>query len=107
MKKIKYAIIALCAAGLTACSDTFMDTNPTDQIGETTVASSLENLYTSLNGVHRAMVKQYLGSQSCGGEPSWDINRDVLGEDLVHPLPEIHGFWRQQGGWIIATQSLP
>ncbi|CAK7065361.1 MAG: hypothetical protein PARBB_03111 [Parabacteroides distasonis] len=95
MKKIKYAIIALCAAGLTACSDTFMDTNPTDQIGETTVASSLENLYTSLNGVHRAMVKQYLGSQSCGGEPSWDINRDVLGEDLVHPSTG--------NSWFLAT----
>ena len=85
MKRFKYTILALCVAGLTACSDTFMETNPTDQIGETTVASSLENLYIALNGTHRAMVKQYLSSQGCGGEPSWDIDRDVLGEDLVHP----------------------
>lgn len=85
MKRIKYAVLALCAAGLVACSDTFMDTAPTDQVGKDDVTSTLDNLYAALNGTHRAMVKQYLSSQSSGGEPTWDIHRDVLGEDLVHP----------------------
>ncbi|MGE4334034.1 MAG: RagB/SusD family nutrient uptake outer membrane protein [Macellibacteroides sp.] len=87
MKKIKNIAIALMASTvlLSGCSEDYMETSPTDQVSETIVSGSLDNLYIALNGIHRSLVRQYLSSQSCGGEPSMNIYRDVLGDDLVHP----------------------
>lgn len=80
----KYLQIVLCLS-LTACSNDFLNTRPTDQLGQGDALGTQANVYAALNGIHRAMVAQYLTNQSCGGEPSMCIIRDCLGEDLVHP----------------------
>ena len=69
MKKIKNIAIAFMASAvlLSGCSEDYMETSPTDQVSETIVSGSLDNLYIALNGIHRSLVRQYLSSQSCGG----------------------------------------
>ncbi|MCC8143818.1 MAG: RagB/SusD family nutrient uptake outer membrane protein [Tannerellaceae bacterium] len=100
MKLVKYTLLAAAAVcGLAGCSDSFMDTTPSDKIGEFTALGSLENAYVAVNGIHRSLTKQYLSFQSCGGEASMNIFRDVLGDDLVHPTTG-NGWYNSEMAWV-------
>lgn len=97
MKTFKYttmAVVLLGAAAMNSCSSDFMDTTPTDKIPDALIKETVDNLYTALNGTHRAMYIQY-NSQDQGGEASMNIDRDMLGEDLVNASTG--------NGWFIAT----
>lgn len=92
MKQYKYIIIALLATlsvTFMSCSDSYLDTNPTDKIPDVVASNSLENLYTGLNGIHRKMVAQY-GSQGMGGEPGFIICRESLSDDMTWQTQSWH-----------------
>ncbi|MDR3128740.1 MAG: RagB/SusD family nutrient uptake outer membrane protein [Tannerellaceae bacterium] len=83
MKKIYTLALTLFATAFTGCSDTFLDTNPTDQPSEVVIYSSLENLRLEINGIHRRMVSQAGSNQGLGGEPGYIISRETLGDDMT------------------------
>jgi starch-binding outer membrane protein, SusD/RagB family len=84
MKKLYYSIILTVAFALiiSSCKKDYLNTFPTDQIGSEKALSNTENAMASLNGIHRSMYFQW-ANQGEAGEGSMNINRDMLGEDLV------------------------
>jgi tetratricopeptide (TPR) repeat protein len=68
---------------LTACSDNYLDTTPTNSVSEVTISESLNNLYMAINGVHRKMVSQDRENQAMGGEPDFRICYEAMGDDMT------------------------
>lgn len=96
MRKIIYSIL-LGSICISACKSDFLDTSPTDQIGQKIVLNSLDNLYKALNGIHRVMIAQY-SKRPCGGEPTMSLYKDTMGDDLV--LTNNSSSFADALGWI-------
>ena len=58
------------------------DTIPSTSVSETTINTSLDNLYIALNGIHKEMVSQESGYQCLGGEPGFMMSRDAEADDM-------------------------
>ena len=101
MKSIKYEIFvwSACISFFTSCSSDYLNTTPTDKTPENVVRHTVDNLYSALNGTHRAMYIQYETSASQAGESSMNITRDVLGEDLVNTSTG-NGWFINDARWI-------
>lgn len=85
MKYIKHITLGLAAIGtmtIAGCSSDYLDTVPTSAISETTINSTLDNLYLALNGIHKEMVSQESGYQCLGGEPGFMMSRDAEADDM-------------------------
>ena len=84
MKRILYSTIIIAALSLfmTSCSEDWLDTNPTDQVGSADAFTTTGKALGALNGIHRSMYFQW-ANQGEAGEGSMNINRDMMGEDLV------------------------
>lgn len=80
---------------LSSCSETYLDTIPTDSYSESFMFENAENAMIALNGIHRSMYKQY-GSMNRAGYSSLMIGVDALGEDFVLPST---GWWVSQAKW--------
>ncbi|GHT53738.1 membrane protein [Bacteroidia bacterium] len=68
---------------LTACSDDYLDTKPTNAVSEVTIGESLDNIYMAINGIHRKMVSQDRENQGMGSEPGFRIGFEAMGDDLT------------------------
>jgi hypothetical protein len=84
MKKILYSSLFIAALAMvsTSCSKDYLNTGPTDQVSSESAFTTTTNAMQALNGIHRAMYFQW-ANQGEAGEGSMNINRDMLGEDLV------------------------
>ncbi len=83
IKNITLGILTLAMLSATSCSGDYLDTTPTESVSSTTMATSLDNLYLALNGIHRKMVSQDLEIQAMGGEPGFMLSREALGDDFT------------------------
>lgn len=75
-------IIAALMLFVTSCSKDYLDTFPTDQVSSEDAFTTTTSALSALNGIHRSMYFQW-ANQGEAGEGSMNINRDMLGEDLV------------------------
>lgn len=102
MKNIKYILIGLVALmmGNTSCSDSYMDTIPTESVSSEVIGETLEGLYAALNGIHRKMVSQDLSNQGLGGEPGFMFAREAHGDDMTWDTQTWH---RTHLTWDINT----
>lgn len=83
MKKT-YLTIALAAGLLAAsCKEDYLDTAPTGSVDAAAAYATTKNATAAINGIYRAMVVRYLGSQGHFGHPAMMIILDVLGEDVI------------------------
>jgi starch-binding outer membrane protein, SusD/RagB family len=84
MKNIIKTFFLFVAVALftVSCDKDYLNTFPTDQIGAAKALENTTNALASLNGIHRSMYFQW-ANQGEAGEGSMNINRDMLGEDLV------------------------
>ncbi len=84
MKRLLYStlIIAALSLFLSSCNEDWLDTVPTDQVGSADAFTTTGKALGALNGIHRSMYFQW-ANQGEAGEASMNINRDMLGEDLV------------------------
>jgi starch-binding outer membrane protein, SusD/RagB family len=100
MKKILYIFLSLTATLLivVSCSKDYLNTFPTDQIGSEKALETTANAMASLNGIHRQMYSQW-ANQGEAGEGSMNINRDMLGEDLVMTASG-NGWYNTTYQWI-------
>lgn len=100
MERFKYTAIAMliASASLTSCGSDYMDTEPTNKTPLESVSTTIDNLYSVLNGTHRATYIQY-DRQSQGGEASMNIEREMMGEDLVNPSTG-NGWFIGETRWI-------
>ncbi len=85
MKYIKYITLgaALLTLNFTSCSDSYLETVPTESISDEAIGASVDGLYLALNGIHRKMVSQDLGNQGMGGEPGFMLSREAHGDDMT------------------------
>ncbi|HSO77123.1 MAG TPA: RagB/SusD family nutrient uptake outer membrane protein, partial [Bacteroidales bacterium] len=77
-----FLIIAAIMLLVTSCGKDYLDTFPTDQVSSEEAFTTTTSALSALNGIHRSMFFQW-GNQGEAGEGSMNINRDMLGEDLV------------------------
>lgn len=102
MKQIKYSVLAVAIVGsavFTACDSDYLNTAPNDKAPEESVTHTVDNLYSALNGTHRAMYIQYGTQASQAGESSMNITRDMLGADLVNTATA-NGWFINDARWI-------
>lgn len=86
MKYNKILTIVAAAAmvlGLSSCGEDYLETAPSNAVSEVSINSSLENLYITLNGIHKEMVSQETGYQCLGGEPGFMFCRDIEADDIT------------------------
>lgn len=83
IKKLTLGLALITTSAMTGCSDNFLETTPSTSISNQVIASSLENLYTALNGIHKEMVSQESGYQCLGGEPGFMMCRDAEADDMT------------------------
>lgn len=102
MKHLKYFRLLLAAFVLntTSCSDSYMDTVPTESVPAEIVGETLEGLYTAINGIHRKMVSTDLDNQGMGGEPGFMLSREAHGDDMTWDTQTWH---RTHFTWDINT----
>ncbi len=85
MRSIKNITLGLATVGvmfLSGCAGDYLDTIPSTSVSETTINTSLDNLYIALNGIHKEMVSQESGYQCLGGEPGFMMSRDAEADDM-------------------------
>ena len=89
MKMFKYTLLFNAFVVLvfsSSCKKDYLDTSPTNAVSATEATATTKNGYAALNGIHRIMYVQY-DQQGQAGEGSNNIFRDLMGEDIVYPLP--------------------
>lgn len=125
IKKLTLGLALITTSAMTGCSDNFLETTPSTSISNQVIASSLENLYTALNGIHKEMVSQESGYQCLGGEPGFMMCRDAEADDMTWQtnnwmqaaylgwtcnLNETDGynstFWRIYYQWILNANKI-
>ena len=68
MKLKNIFFVAVLALSLCSCSKTYMDTVPEDAVSKGVILESATNAKLAVNGLMRAMYRQYLSTQGCNGE---------------------------------------
>ncbi len=68
-----------------SCEREYLTTDPTDSVSSSTVYSSVANMTTAINGMHRNMHRRQNASQGQNGATHILIYMDVMGEDLIFP----------------------
>jgi hypothetical protein len=85
MKRILFTTLTIAALTLFfgSCSEDYLNTVPSDQVGSADAFTTTGKAMGALNGIHRMMYRQHNSRQDQAGEGSINIYRDLLGEDLV------------------------
>ncbi|WP_339658322.1 RagB/SusD family nutrient uptake outer membrane protein [Flavobacterium frigidarium] len=95
-KKYKL-LLALSMLTIVSCTDTYLDTVPTDSIAEDAALSTPENMALVLNGLHRQMYAQSTltgATNSRSGESHFIPALDAVGGNIIHSSPG--------NGWMTA-----
>jgi starch-binding outer membrane protein, SusD/RagB family len=90
-KRIIILSVAFLSMFAVSCNEDYLDTAPTASVDAGAAFATTKNATAAVNGIYRAMVVRYLGSQGHFGHPAMMIMLDVLGEDLV--------FGNSSNGW--------
>ena len=80
---------------LSSCKGDFLETVPTDSVGDVSAIATSENLMAIVNGMHRDLYVRQNSNQGQNGQAGIMIMMDALGEDLVFPSTG--------NGWYITT----
>lgn len=97
-KLFLYILIAVPVLIFSACKKDYLDTNPTDAYPSESVFTTVDNAWSAINGIHRALYIQY-DNQDQGGQGSIMINNDMLGDDLVMTAAG-NGWFNSQYQWL-------
>ena len=87
-KKYKL-LLALSMLTIVSCTDTYLDTVPTDSIAEDAALSTPENMALVLNGLHRQMYAQSTltgATNSRSGESHFIPALDAVGGNIIHSI---------------------
>lgn len=96
MKKILLILSLIGAMFFYNCSDSILDTVPTESVSGTDIFSSAENALTAVNGIYRMMYTGEWGGgwePENGGFPAFILAFDLLAEDHVMDSSGSGWFW--------------
>ena len=68
-----------------SCEADYLDTKPTGSVDAGSAYATTKNAQAAVNGIYRAMIVRYQGSQGHFGYPALMIINDVMAEDMVFP----------------------
>ncbi|MDN3606597.1 RagB/SusD family nutrient uptake outer membrane protein [Kaistella yonginensis] len=84
-KTLLFAAASLMLSMTASCERDYLETGPTDAVSEQLATSSIANINTIINGMHRNMHYRQNSSQGQNGATGIMIYMDVMGEDLIFP----------------------
>lgn len=96
MKKILLILSLTGAMFFYSCSESILDTAPTESVSGTDIFSSAENALTAVNGIYRLLYTGNWGSSwqaENGGFPAFTLVFDLLAEDHVMDGSGSGWFW--------------
>ena len=85
-KKTSFLIKTLVLSMIfVSCEKDYLNTAPTGSVDASAAYATTKNATAAINGIYRAFVVRYQGSQGHFGYPSLLIINDVMAEDMVFP----------------------
>lgn len=83
----KIIILSLVFVGIfsNACEKDYLNTTPTSSVDAGSAYATTKNATAAINGIYRAFIVRYQGSQGHFGYPALMIINDVMAEDIVFP----------------------
>lgn len=96
MKRIIILLSLVGAISFYSCSDSLLDTVPTEKVSGTDIFSSAENALTAVNGIYRLLYSGEWGGgweAENGGFPAYRLTFDLLAEDHVMDGSGSGWFW--------------
>jgi len=84
-KTIILAAASVVLSMVSSCERDYLETSPTDSVSEAGATSSVANLQTIINGMHRNMYYRQNASQGQNGATGVMMYIEVMGEDLIFP----------------------
>jgi len=104
MKNKLILFVLAIALVLPSCSSDFMETRPTGSTATGDIFLTVDNALTALNGIHRAMYRQWEGTQSNGGLAGLLLFYDYSADDIVE-LSASNGWFRVAYQWTGKSNS--
>ena len=107
IRKFNTILLALVLLLGVSCSDTYLDTTPTNAISAEDALSSPENMFLVLNGLHRMMYAQNPlsgAAWSRTGQSHFMPSLDALGGNIIHSSPG-NGWMRSDLRWLMHTDA--
>ena len=81
--KVLILFVAVLSMIATSCEQTYLDTAPTASVDAASAYATTKNAAAAINGIYRAFVVRYLGSQGHSGHPAMMIILDHMGDDVI------------------------
>jgi starch-binding outer membrane protein, SusD/RagB family len=97
MKKIIIAAIVMIY--LASCKKEFLDTAPTDAVGETAVFTTVTNGETVINGIYRYLYSRF-DNQNTPGQGGIMLMFDFMGDDINQAVANWYSPGNGSGGWV-------
>ena len=109
-KKINFMLLVIVAITITACSEDFLETKPTDAISASDALATADNMSLILNGLHRGLYAQLQtilpgGSSTRAGNHFWVPMGDNLTGGIIHSASANNLGWRTTAQWLDHTQE--
>jgi hypothetical protein len=82
--RLLIAFVTVFSMIATSCETTYLDTLPTASVDAASAYATTKNAAAAVNGIYRALIVRYLGSQGHSGHPAMMIIMDHMGEDMLH-----------------------
>lgn len=95
MKLKKIIAIGLLTVTLTGCSEDFLETSPSQQVGQKEAENTVAGLEGIINGIHSMMYRYSFAQPNGNGHQSMSAQYDMLGDDMINTRPAFHmGIYR-------------
>ncbi len=101
-----YILLLAMSLIVTSCSETYLETVPTDSISEVAAFSSLDNIDLVLNGLHRQMFSAQLNgsSETRNGESHFMPSLDFISGEVIHTGPGFN-WMKAEAQWLLHTNA--
>jgi hypothetical protein len=103
-KKINFMLFVIVAITITACSEDFLETKPTDAISAADALATADNMQLVLNGLHKGLYSQLQtilpgGSSQRAGNHYWVPMGDNHTGIIIHSANANNLGWRTEMQW--------
>lgn len=110
LRNIKYLSLVFLVFTISACSEDFLETKPTDAISAADALATEANMALIINGMHRAMYSQSQtvlpgGTTARANEHYWVPMGDNLAGGLIHSANANNLSWRAVAQWLEHTDE--
>ena len=81
--KLFFVTLIYLSIASNGCEKDYLNTTPTGSVDAGSAFATTKNATAAINGIYRAFVVRYLGSQGHSGHPAMMIILDHMGDDMI------------------------